>query len=196
MKRLIMAIAGWLAISCSEKTESVTYADDIADGADALSSLQYAEAITFFNAAIEKNPDRPEAYAGLGWAYLRMDNIDSSASAFALGITKESPGADMYAGYAFLLNTDKEYAASNTRVATALSLSAQWTLTYGLGLDYKDLYLLKAENHFALGEYTQSLNAVKVIESSFSANVATAEGIAQLANKIESLKAVAKAFDL
>ncbi|HMW31861.1 MAG TPA: tetratricopeptide repeat protein [bacterium] len=193
MKKYILCFLTLWVLSCGgDSGRSVSYSETVERGATALNEGSYAEAIKHFSDALAMNADRPEAFAGLGWAYLFSDSVEASEAAFSDGSMLANPGADLQAGYAFLLGVKKNHASSNARIVSVLAAEPQWSLSYGLNIDYKDLYLLKAENHFLLGEYASSLTAVKQIQSAFNVNTNTAEGIAQLASKIESLKLLTK----
>ncbi|MCK6544086.1 tetratricopeptide repeat protein [bacterium] len=194
MKKYILCFLTLWVLSCGgDSGSSVSYSETVERGATALNEGSYAEAIKHFSEAVAMHADRPEAFAGLGWAYLFSDSVEASEAAFSDGSMLANPGADLQAGYAFLLGVQKNHETSNARIVSVLAAEPQWSLSYGLNIDYKDLYLLKAENHFLLGEYSQSVLAVKQIQSSFIANTNTAEGIAQLAAKIESLKLTTEA---
>lgn len=193
MKKYILCFLTLWVLSCGgDSGSSVSYSETVERGATALNEGSYAEAIKHFSDALAMNADRPEAFAGLGWAYLFSDSVEASEAAFSDGSMLANPGADLQAGYAFLLGIQKDYITSNVSIGIVLAADPQWSLSYGLNIDYKDLYLLKAENHFLLGEYASSLTAVKQIQSAFNVNTNTAEGIAQLASKIESLKLLTK----
>lgn len=193
MKKYILCFLTLWVLSCGgDSGSSVSYSETVERGATALNEGSYAEAIKHFSEAVAMHADRPEAFAGLGWAYLFSDSVEASEAAFSDGSMLANPGADLQAGYAFLLGIQKDYITSNVSIGIVLAADPQWSLSYGLNIDYKDLYLLKAENHFLLGEYASSLTAVKQIQSAFNVNTNTAEGIAQLASKIESLKLLTK----
>ncbi|MDP3683190.1 MAG: hypothetical protein Q8S01_04585, partial [Ignavibacteria bacterium] len=59
---------------------------------------------------------------------------------------------------------------------------------YLLNLDFNDLIVLKAENYFMLGNFTQSLREVNRIKPEFVVSLASPAGIAALAEEIENLK--------
>ena len=103
--------------------------------------------------------------------------------------------ADLYAGWAFASHANSEptgmstqnYVDSNAHAKHALTLDPAWTSAFIPGLDRNDLLLLEAQNDYFLGEFALSLAQVQQLDSSFTADVATPEGRAALAAKIEHL---------
>ena len=108
--------------------------------------------------------------------------------------------ADLYAGWAFLANADKDgvptdeirspnenFILSNQRIDMALELSPAWSFEARPDLDRDDLIVLRAENYFALGDFAASLAEVQSLVEGFTADVGTPQGQAELAAKIEEL---------
>lgn len=157
-------------------------------GWDAFSAGNYAEAVTILTQAKNDNPQNAEIRAALGWALMRTDQLQSAESEFDAGAQLANPSADLFAGWAFVLNALKDHVASNQRIDEVTALNPNWIFTYDQKLTYQDLMILKAENHFLLGEFQSALAAVMTVNSSFSADVATDEGRGQLAAEIERLR--------
>ncbi len=106
-----------------------------------------------------------------------------------------NPTADLYAGWGFVLNAQKSYANANAKIAQALTMDPGWNLIGGtaLNLGVNDLHVCKAENHFMLGEFSQSLAEVKIINTSFALSaIATDDDKAALALEIQRLKGLSK----
>ena len=143
-----------------------------------------------FNEAKNVNVNLTEAYSGLGWSYLQLDSLAKALNEFAICASLNDPMADLHAGWAFALNAQKEYVKSNEQVDEALKLDANWIFGHGLSLAVYHLQVLKAENYFLLGLFSQSLAQVQIVNSTFTTDVSTDEGKAALSAEIERLKAV------
>ena len=157
-------------------------------GWDAFQQGKYLEAKDKFERAWSQNPLELEVYNGLGWSYFKLDSLEQAARQFHICYCLFEPTADISAGWAFTLNAQKEYGNSNDKAAEALVLDSTWVFAYGLPLDAGDLHLLKAENYFLLGSFTLSLEAVKVLNPLFNADVNSDIGRSELAAEIERLK--------
>ncbi|NUM80099.1 tetratricopeptide repeat protein [bacterium] len=184
MKRSLMVICFFYLTGCSGSDSPSA----LEKGWDAFSAGNYAEAITILTEAKNDNPQNAEIRAALGWALMRTDQLQSAESEFDAGAQLANPSADLFAGWAFVLNALKDHAASNESIAELTALDPNWIFTYDQKLTYQDLMILKAENHFLLGEFQSALAAVMTVNSSFSADVATDEGRGQLAAEIERLR--------
>ena len=165
-----------------------TYQELISQAWTAFSQGQYQDAANSFTEAKSTNANEAEAYVGLGWSLLKLDNLAQANTEFNSGSTKNNPSADLYAGWAFVLNAQKDYANSNTQAAQALTVDPNWSFAYGLPLDMGDLHVLKAENYFLLGSFSESLVEVQILNPGFSVDVSTSEGQSALAAEIERLR--------
>lgn len=184
-------LAGLVLFSCGPTAEEqLTYDQLVTEGWTLFQSAQYDSALSKFIQAGAIDPTGYEAYSGIGWSNLRLDQLSSAASSFQAGSTQFNAdvSATLFAGWAFVLNAQKQYSNSNTRADQALGIDPNWIFEHGLSYDKDHVHVLKAENYFALGDYTLSLTAVKAVNPSFSADVTNSTGQAQLAAEIERLK--------
>jgi tetratricopeptide (TPR) repeat protein len=164
----------------------------LAESWSAFTRGEYEGAIKTFNEAKLKNPDSAEPYAGAGWSYMQLNRLSKAYDEFSAGAAKKDSVPDLFAGWGFVLNAQKDHAASNAQIAAALELDSNWSFSYGLGLSASDLHLTKAENYFLLGDYANSLSEVRILEPGFDADIYTNGGQAQLAAEIEALKILSK----
>ncbi|MFQ5824681.1 MAG: tetratricopeptide repeat protein [bacterium] len=177
-------------ITCGGGPTEPSYEELINDGWLAFSQSEYQNASDKFSEAKTKDPEEAVAYTGLGWSFLKLDNLIQANSEFSAGSAKNNASADLFAGWAFVLNARKNYTKSNTEANEALSLDPSWSFPYGLSLDVDDLHVLKAENYFLLGDFANSLTEVKILNPNFDVDITTREGQASLAKEIERLKEV------
>lgn len=163
----------------------------IRQGWAAFEQGQYRTARDKFEQAWEKNPLEVEVYNGLGWSYFKLDSLEQAARQFHISYCLFDTTADIAAGWAFVLNVQKLYARSNEKADQALALNPAWAFTHTLPLDVKDLRLLKAENYYLLGNFTQSLAEVKILNPAFPlTSVVSDLDRAALAEEIERLKGI------
>lgn len=165
-----------------------TYDELIAQGWNAFIQADYDGAFDIFDQASTLDASMAEAYNGKGWCGLRTDQLSSAASDFSSAAGKNNRSATLFAGWSFVLNAQKSYAASNTQADSALARDPSWEFEHTLPYDADYLHLVKAQNYFALLNYTASLAEVQILNVSFSANVATADGRAALSAEIERLR--------
>jgi tetratricopeptide (TPR) repeat protein len=166
------------------------YSELVQQGWTAFQSTQYDTAIVLFSLAKQMNSNKVDAYVGLGWSYMKLDQLTTASDEFNMGSQKANPPADLFGGWAFVLNALRDYGGSNAEADQVFTLDPTWTFSYGLPLSKDDLHVLKAENYFLLGNYTYSLNEVKRLNSGFNADVTTSIGRAALAAEIERLKGI------
>lgn len=189
MRKIILSAALSILLSCG--ADEATYQSLIDDGWSLFQSGQYTEAIAVFTEARDLSPDRADAYAGMGWSRMKLDDLNAASADFASGAALAGTRVDLLGGYAFTLNALKDYANSNVRADELLALSSNWTFPYANGIDATDIQIVKAENFFALGEFSSSLAVVKTLNPSFPLSaVSTADDEMALAAEIERLKEI------
>jgi hypothetical protein len=183
-------------IGCKKSDEATgpsaagTYQQIVADGWTLFTQKQYLQARDKFAEAKANDATRAEAYAGSGWSLFKLFDLTQADTEFSAGSSKSNPPANLFAGWAFLLNAQKDYAGSNGKIELTLSKDSTWSFSYGITLRVKDLRILKAENFFMLGNFAQSLSEVRKVNAAFNADVTLTTGVAQLAQEIERLKSV------
>lgn len=177
-------------ISCNVEPEDplLLYEAEINGGWIAFTKKDFVEANLRFRQAIEVDSANAEAYSGLAWVLFKQDSIEKAFIMFDSASIMVDPNASVFAGYAFALNVAKNYASSNQKAEQALKIDPAWFFPYLSSLDYNDLIVLKAENYFMLGNFSQSLREVNRINPEFVVSLSTPAGIAKLADEIEKLK--------
>jgi len=189
--KAVLSLGMLLVLSgCSSSTdpEVPDWSSLIEKGWSAFRQGQYQVAVETFSEAESTDPSRSEAYSGLGWSLFRLDRLSEASVEFRSGSGKDDPSADLSAGWAFVLNAQKDHSASNSQVIQALAADANWRFPHDTSLDTDDLHLLKAENHFLLGELAESLAEVQLLNATFSADITTSQGQSSLAAEIERLR--------
>lgn len=190
IKNYVLMFFAITGMSCGEDppADEPTYDELIAQGWIVFVQADYDSAFQIFDQASALDASLAEAYTGKGWCGLRTDQLSSAASDFSSAAGKNDRSATLFAGWAFVLNAQKSYAASNTQADSALARDPDWEFEHSLPYDAEYVHLVKAQNYFALSNYTASLAEVQILNSSFSADVATADGRAALSTEIERLR--------
>ncbi len=190
-RRLIL-LALMLVMGCSSGGPSgPSFEDLITQGWQAFESKDFATAVSKFTDAKAKDPTKIEVYIGLGWSLFRQGNLNQADTEFAQGNTQAQATADLLAGWAFNLNAQKNFSLSNVRADQALALEPSWQFAHDPAISASDLHLLKAENYFLTGDFSKSLEEVKILNPAFEADLLTNAGLTALANEIERLKSQA-----
>ncbi|MCA9324578.1 tetratricopeptide repeat protein, partial [Candidatus Saccharibacteria bacterium] len=113
MRIILMALV-FVHICCGGGGKSKqSYPDLVEAGWSAFADGDYNAAFSLYSDAIDADPEQAAAYAGLGWALMKLDNIAQANGTFNTGSTKTNPPADLFAGWSFVLNAQKSYANSN-----------------------------------------------------------------------------------
>jgi tetratricopeptide (TPR) repeat protein len=169
-----------------------SYQDLINAGWNSYSQAQIQDAVDKIKQAQSLDPSQMTAYMALGWIYMKWDSLAVADGQFSNGSTRtgeDSIKADLNAGWAFLLNAEKSYSSSNAKADTALAIEPGWSFPYLAGLNWQDLHVVKAENHYLLGNFNLSLAEVKLLNPGFPlTTITTPADQAALANEIERLK--------
>ena len=169
--------------------------EEITNGWNAFMSGDLDQAIIYFKQALANNPNSVLAPTGLGWAFARKGEVDSAYTYYSYGDDLNVTSYDLYAGMAFLELIIGEYNASIKHASSVVNNRPNWTFVYnspaiGLDLDVKDLRLCLAQDYFWKGDFTSSLNQVKILNSAFTADVTTSAGQEQLHQEIMRLRGI------
>lgn len=193
MKRLLFCLCVMIFVACEKDSKKITYEILLIDADTEFMVGDYTAALQTYLDAQALNPGDARAYSGAGWCHLKLDDLASSATTFNSGSTLDNVSADLFAGWSFVLRAQEDFAGSNMKSDSALARDPAWQFGLIPSLDYEDLRLLRAGNYFLLGLYTQSKAEVVILDASFaSVDVTTDSGRAELAQKIEDLKALTK----
>jgi tetratricopeptide (TPR) repeat protein len=186
---VLLIIAGCESDNGTTPTE-YTAQELTEQGWDLFATVDYQRALEKFEEAISKETNYVEAYAGAGWASARLTNLASSVSYFSSCISLNSSYEDGHAGLAFVYNAQKHYLLAITSANSALSQNSTWFFQHDETLNHNDLHLLLAECYFALLNFENCLAQVKILNTSFTADITTYDGRAALAAEIERLRGI------
>ena len=151
----------------------------------------HAGASADFNAALGLDPQAYEAYFALGWAELRMSHAGLAQNAFETYLDSVSSGSnipDAKAGLALAYHAQDMFNDAIDAAEEVLGANPTWSFSRAPSIDYQDLALILAQSYYEIGDFDQSLQAVRdFLDPAFSADTSTPEGRKQLADKLEDL---------
>lgn len=182
----IVVLAG-----CGEKKEK----DPLRSGWNAYAGGDYFGALAELQTAKQKEPNDPDIRNALGWTYMKLDSLESANHEFQEGASLTDPPTDLRAGWSFVLSALQDHGASNAQASLVLSVDPDWVFVHFPLIDHIDLRLVKAENHFLLGEFAAGLAEIQAINAAFIADIDTAAGRALLAKEIERLRGINKSIE-
>jgi len=162
-----------------EEGEAVVPAESIRKGWEEYSAGNYGAAILAFESALSESADptptaaeEADAYNGLGWVYLdfsqsvfvNQKNIATSMGKFQEALVRDADHADAHVGKAALLLIRRTSQDDFRDALKAIDSALQGKAEYLYRHDYDsraDLYALKAQCYYYLGEQNKALVEVE-----------------------------------
>jgi tetratricopeptide (TPR) repeat protein len=137
-------------------------------GWEAFEAGDLADAKSNFEAAIAEDLANSEAHNGLGWTNMKLDDLQDALTSFDDALTHGFTGADPHAGKAILLRDLEpvDYAAAIASASTALGIESDYVFVHDADLDWRDLRLILAQSHFAMGAYAEANSEVGALGGS------------------------------
>jgi hypothetical protein len=169
-----------------------TPAELVAEGWQAYANRNYQLAHDDFASATQGNGNLADAYNGSGWANAKLNALGGAVTSFNSGLGKDSANLQMKAGLSFVFNAQKLYISSIAYDSTVLHADSTWSFSRDTSINAADLHLLLAEDYFALTppDFISSKREVRILDTSFVADVGTLPGQTALAAEIETLRGI------
>ena len=130
----------------------------------------YSTAISEFNSAIAKDASAFEAYSGIGWSQIRLDQIVDAETNFLTALNGNYAGKELLAGLAAISLANEEYAAAIGYAESILNIDPDWVFEHDNTVDFKDVWLLVATAYFHEGDFAEVEAAILKIDSTYSIN--------------------------
>ena len=152
-------------------------------------ALNWDGARTLFEAAIRTGSKSTESYSGAGWTYFMLGGNNATARTRWLeGLNGKTGGVnDIHFGLGSLDMLEEDYVSAIEHFETVLDRSPTYTFIHQPGINKDDLYLALADCYYKEADFENSLANVKMINSSFDADVSTVEGVTALGQEIDRL---------
>lgn len=186
----VVVLIGLTLMGCRKKLVPAT--DDFAEyGWTVVENGDYTDALTQFEDALLLDPTNSDAYNGLGWIFSKMNEPDSAINYFTLGLGYATPGSqiqlEIYTGRAFSYHAKSQFLTSIDDCNEVLGTDSNFVFTRDITVTANSVATVLAAGYFGVGDYTNALLAVQVVDATFQVDVNTDTGVAQLAAKIEAL---------
>ena len=180
-----------LTVGCRKKLFPAT--DDYSEyGWTVITDGDYTKALSQFQEALTLDPQNVDAYNGLGWIFAKTAEPDSAINYFTLGLGLALPGSqvqlELYTGRAYSYHAKSQYLSSIDDCNEVLATDSSFIFSRDSSVTANTVATLLAASYFGVGDYTNALLAVQVVDASFLVDVNTESGVAQLAAKIEALE--------
>ncbi|MGB9597473.1 MAG: tetratricopeptide repeat protein [Candidatus Poribacteria bacterium] len=177
----------FISVGCDadrDNNEIVDYNTELARGWQEYKSGNYKSAVLAFEKALGDNAPADiasDSYNGLGWAYMNisqnvnvnMTNLNIAITKFRISIEKDGNNYDAMIGLATALlirqGSENDYKEALKMIDMAINADS----TYLYRHNYKsktDLYALKAQCHYYLGEFDNARLELDRVLSSDSDN--------------------------
>ncbi len=152
------------------------------------------DAYNQFQDALTEDETNPDANNGLAWVFINMNEPDSALIYFNLGIFYATPNTavhqELLAGRSFTNHVLGNYSSVILDGEALYLANANWGFSRDKTLTIEDIVLLLAMSQFVSNNFSQSLYWIQIIDPIFTASITTANGIASIATKIESLQLI------
>lgn len=129
---------------------------------------EYLKAIEDFNSAISKNASAFEAFSGIGWSQIRLDQIDNSQTNFLSALDGNYAGKEVLAGLAAISLAIEEYTTAIGYAESILNIDPDWIFEHDNSIDYKDVWFVVAIAYFHEGDFAEVEAAILQIDSTYS----------------------------
>ena len=128
----------------------------VEQGWAAFEAGDFAKAEDLFAQAIAQDSSNAEGYNGIGWSQMKRGKYTQALASLDEAVMRGHSGADPHAGRAILLRDIEpvDYDAAIFAVLDAIAADATWTFEHDTSVNWRDLRLISAQSHFALGDYT------------------------------------------
>lgn len=187
---LILAVVLFVNFGCGDDAADEA-GNLITSGWEKFEAHDYTGAAEDFANAIGADSSRAEAYVGVGWTALKLDQLAIASLSFSVALSLEETD-DAYAGKALAdLNLDDKASAIND-VDAVLTITGNsvnsYTFSHDTTVTQADLLWIKARAHFLLADYAGAQTAVNVLSPSNGLNPESPTYIEELAAAIEALR--------
>ena len=169
-KFIILIIVTLSFFSCEDNggEPELTAVELIASGWVNFESADYSSAISDFNSAITKDASAFEAYSGIGWSQIRLDQIDDAETNYLIALNGNYAGKEVLAGLAAISLANEEYTTAIGYAESILNIDPDWLFEHDSTIDFKDVWMIVATAYFHEGNFGEVELAIQNIDSAYS----------------------------
>lgn len=188
---LVAMLAALMLTGCRKKLLPAT--DDYSEyGWTVLDGGDYTLGLAQFDDALRMDPENSDAYNGVGWIFTKLNEPDSAIAYFTQGLLYAVPGSqiqlEMLTGRAFSYHAKAAFLISIDDCNEVLATDSSFVFSRDVTITANSVATVLAAGYFGVGDFTNALLAVQVVDAAFLVDVNTESGIALLAAKIEALQ--------
>ena len=169
-KFIFLIVVTLLFFSCEDNggEPEVTAGELINSGWIYFETGKYLNAIEDFNSALTKDASVFEAYSGIGWSQIRLDQIDDAEVNYQTALNGNYAGKEVLAGLAAISLANEEYTAAIGYAESILNIDPDWVFEHDNFIDYRDVWFVVAIAYFHEGDFAEVELAILKIDSSYS----------------------------
>jgi len=162
------------------------------EGWTAYEALDWSQAADLFQQAIDAGATSTEAYSGAGWTAFQRGGHNQEARDFWDEGLNDHTGAvyDIHMGLGSLDMLEGDFSGAVDNYTSVIDANPSYRFIHQEGINYEDIYLGLAQAYFNLGEYQNALTNVQVLNPTFTADINTSEGLAELSQEIDRLSSI------
>jgi tetratricopeptide (TPR) repeat protein len=121
-------------------------------------------AIAKFRQATTQDAQNVEAYTGLGWSLFQNQDVQGAIDAFQRALAIDANAVDAHVGVAGAFLAAERYQSAVEHAQTALRLKPDYIFAHNPLITSKNLHLLLAQGYYYLGDFTQAIEEVNIID--------------------------------
>jgi hypothetical protein len=170
------------AIGCSDNPAPPEDPVTLSDAWKLFEQGKYGEARKAFADLVPS--DGAKAQEGLGWSYLRLENMPSADAAF----NSSGGRVDAVVGWTFVKWALEQYGDVITMADTVLNGDPNYSFLHDTTVDFKDLILHQADAHYHFADFTDCIEKIRQLDAGFNADPTDPDIEIILLTKLEALR--------
>lgn len=189
---LVLSVTGCDKDKDGDGTDEMTLEQLVDRGWESFESMDYTSSLRDFQAAIDLSNSYSDAWNGAGWSAGRLPGMLQEADDFfdhCLQI--DANKWDALGGWAFISYQAGDWAGSIIKVDNLLQNKPGWHFLHQQSIDYYDLYIVKAQACYNLGDFQAAFDIVRLyLNKTFDTDITTPAGQRELLEEIERLREI------
>ena len=165
---LILSLLSFFSCEDNGGDPEVTAEELINSGWVKFEAGEYSSAVSDFNSAIAEDASALEAYSGIGWSQIRLDQIDDAETNYLIALNGNYAGKEVLAGLAAISLAIEEYTTAIGYGESILNIDPDWVFEHDNSIDYKDVWFVVAIAYFHEGDFAEVEFAIQNIDSAYS----------------------------
>jgi hypothetical protein len=192
---LITTLCTFVACSPKDDLHSLNTSQLIDRGWDAFSKNKFSTAEKHFDVLTTRADGYLQGHYGLGWTYLMTRRYQNAKNEYEKFMTTDTLGVyspsdpdfiDVRAGQVFVFSALSEH-QNTINTSNTFGNASLWSFRRNPRINVIDIRLARATSQYATANFSGALTTIRLIDTTFEADINTVEGRKLLADKIEAL---------